>query len=315
MRAGHQLALVYHHSVGGAYGSFLAALARKEIWGIRSVDGAVVVPPVDYDPETGAPLDDFVQVGDHGRVQSWTWVGEPAPDHPLGQPFAFALVGLDGADTSLLHVVEVGDETEMATGMRVQADWRPHPTGSILDIRAFVPEVSDGLDAGPREGDARPAQAEVVISVDCKLEYTFEPGLALSEFFRSLGEGRIEGGRCPSCWSVYVPPHPRCPACRSGPMEPIPLSGEGTLVSYTVVHLPFHGMTIDLPFVTAWIRLDGADVPFAHLLDEMAPERLRIGQRVEAVWAPTDERGASWESIRYFRPIVPTADGAGPVAP
>ena len=45
-------------------------------------------------------------------------------------------------------------------------------------------------------------------------------------------------------------------------------------------------MTMDLPFVCAWVRLDGADVPFAHLLDEVPAEEVEVGLRVEAVWVP-----------------------------
>jgi uncharacterized protein len=308
LRARHELALRYRHSVGGAYAAFLAGLARREIWAVRGADGPVVAPPVDHDPETGVPLRDLVPVSDHGTVASWTWVPEPAPGHPLATPFAFALISLDGADTSLLHVVDVDDEAQMTTGMRVRADWRPNPTMSILDIRAFVPDASDRLDHPGGDRDGPPETPELVVPADLTLAYTFEPGLALSAFFRALGDGRIEGGRCPSCSSVYVPPHPACPACRSGPLEPVALSDRGTVISYTVVHLPFHGMAIELPFVTAHIHLDGADVPFAHLLSEVDPDVIGIGQRVEAVWAPAAERAPTWESIRYFRPIVSTVD-------
>jgi hypothetical protein len=94
-------------------------------------------------------------------------------------------------------------------------------------------------------------------------------------------------------------------------MDPVRLGDEGTIVSYTIVHLPFHGMTIELPFITAWIRLDGADVPFAHLLGDVPPDGVRVGQRVGARWAPDDELAPTWESIRYFRPIGPHSEGAG----
>ena len=67
-------------------------------------DGRVVVPPVDHDPTTGAPSEAFVRVGDAGVVRTWTWVADPDDEQPLTRPFAYALVELDGADTSLLHV-------------------------------------------------------------------------------------------------------------------------------------------------------------------------------------------------------------------
>ena len=134
------------------------------------------------------------------------------------------------------------------------------------------------------------------------VEYTYEPGLAASAFLRAIAQRRIVGGRCPSCGGVYVPARSRCPGCRVGPMTDVELSDRGVVTAYTVVHLPFPEMTVELPFVSAWIRLDGADVSIPHLVGDVAPEDVRIGQRVEAVWVEDDELAPTWESIRYFRP-------------
>jgi uncharacterized OB-fold protein len=309
LRAPHTLTFSYRRSVGGGTERFLAGLATGEIWGSVLADGRVTVPPAEYDPATGATVDRFVRVSDQGEVKSWTWVGEPGPEHPLDRPFAFALVALDGADTALLHVVDVTEEREMSTGMRVRADWRANRAGSVLDIRAFVPAGAAGAVV---PSDDAPADAlgpePIAVPADMALEYTYEPGLALSGFFRALAERRIEGGRCPECASVYVPPRTRCPRCRVGPLATVAVVDHGVIESYTVVHIPFHGMTIDLPYAWAYIKLDGADVPFAHLLGEVAPDDIAAGQRVEAVWAAGDDRAPTWESIRYFRPVGPPPD-------
>jgi uncharacterized protein len=313
LRADHSVLFSYRRSVGGADRLFLAGLAKGEVWGSRDSDGTVTVPPLDWNPETGDPTSDFVLLGAEGTVRSWTWVADPAPEHPLTRPFALALILLRGADTALLHVVDVPDESRMRTGMTVRADWRVERVGSILDIRAFVPSWYDRTSpvVTPRAtaAAALPPAPEVVS--DVQLDYTYEPGLTLSGFLRALGERRILGGRCPSCSGVYVPPHAACPVCRVGPMELMEMGDRGTITSYTVVHLPFHGMTIDLPFVCAFIRLDGADVPFAHLLGEVAPHEVRVGQRVEAVWVPDEELVPTWESIRHFRPCDLRPDAAG----
>jgi uncharacterized OB-fold protein len=307
------VAFTYRRSVGGATERFLAGLARGELWGSRAADGRVVVPPVDHDPETGTPSQGFVPLGNAGVVRTWTWVAAPRPEHPLDRQFAFALVQLDGADTALLHVVDVDEEHNMATGMRVHADWASVRTGSVLDIRAFVPDrpgapraaAPSQLAAAPDEAPApQPASGELGVVSDVRLEYVYEPGRVLSHFLRALGDHRIEGGRCPSCQKVYVPPHLRCPGCGTGPLAAVDLRDRGTIVSYTIVHLPFHGMTIELPYAWGWIRLDGADVPFAHLLGEVALDELRVGQRVEAVWVADEELGPTWESIRHFRPLA-----------
>ena len=298
LRAEHVLDFTYRRSVGGATGRFLAGLARGELWGSRTADGRVVVPPVDHDPELGTASEEFVRVADSGVVRSWTWVASPRPEHRRDRPFAFALIQLDGADTALLHVVEAGGEGEMRTGMLVRADWRETRVGSICDIRAFLPGPSTGRPAGSSEPEP------VEVRSDVRIEYTYEPGLALSGFLRALGEHRIEGGRCPSCSKVYVPPRARCPACGAGPMMPVPVSDHGTIVSYTVVHVPVAGALTDPPFAWAWIRLDGADVPFAHLLGDIPLEDICVGQRIQALWVPDDELAPTWESIRHFAPVA-----------
>jgi hypothetical protein len=305
LRAEHTVHYRYRRSVGGAEARFLRGLAAAEIWGSRGADGRVSVPPVDSDPESGAASAGFVRLADTGVVRSWSWVAAPGPEHPSERPFAFALVQLHGADTALLHIVAVDAEADMASGMEVRAQWRPERTGSILDIAAFVPaSAAPTLSTDPEQtSNILTGAPELEVVSDRVFTYTYEPGWAMSRFLEGLAHGRITGGRCRSCGGVFVPPRPQCPACRAGPLEEVVLGDRGVVTAYTVVHVPFPEMTVELPFVAAWIRLDGADVPFPHLLAEAAPEEVRVGQRVEAVWAPDTAR-PSWECIRHFRPVA-----------
>ena len=130
----------YTRTVGPVLGRFMTGLRDGRIEGIRASDGRVLVPPAEYDPVTSESLDQFVEVGQAGVVTTWAWVTEPRPPHPLERPFAWALIRLDGADTALLHVVDAGDESKMATRMRVRVRWRDHRVGEIQDIACFVPE-------------------------------------------------------------------------------------------------------------------------------------------------------------------------------
>jgi uncharacterized protein len=132
----------YARSVGPIIGRFMTALRNRRFLGIRAKDGHVICPPTEYGAETGEELtvDDLVEVGPGGEVTTWAWVHHPRDQHPLDRPFAWALIGLDGADTALLHVVDAGDESRMRTGMRVKARWREERVGDIHDVEAFVPE-------------------------------------------------------------------------------------------------------------------------------------------------------------------------------
>jgi uncharacterized protein len=302
LRALHEVTFSYERSVGGATEQFLRGLARGELLGSRTADGRVVVPPVDHDPDTGASVDGLVRVGDAGEVRSWTWVDTPRPEHPLAEPFAFALIQLDGSDTPFLHVVVVDAPEELATGMRVRADWRATRHASILDIRAFVPDAGT---ATPPLAGTDDAADPVTVRTELRVPYTFEPGLVLSDFHRALAAGRITGGLCATCATVYVPPHASCPACGTLGMSPVDVADRGVVTAFAVVHLPVPGMDLDLPFAWAWIRLDGSDVPFPHLLGEVAPEDVHVGQRVEAVWVAERDRPRSWEAIEHFRPVAP----------
>jgi hypothetical protein len=317
LRAEHVVRFAYERSTGGATGRFLDGLAGGELWGSRTADGRVLVPPLDHDPASGEPLRDYVRVGDHGTVRSWTWVAAPAAGHPLPRPFAFALIRLDGADTDLLHVVDAGSESRLAAGLRVRAVWRDRRSGSIGDIEAFRPEgpapTPPSRDPGSQEprsqapgpqapgSPASPSAAPSVTS-DLELHYRYEPGRVLSGFLRELGRQRIAGGRCPGCAAVYVPPRPRCPACGAGPMTTTGVADRGVVESYAVVRVPPYGSAVQVPFAWAWIRLDGADVPFPHLLGGVPVDGIRVGMRVRAVWAPASELGPTWASIRHFGP-------------
>jgi uncharacterized protein len=140
------LEYTYTRTVGPVMGRFFTALKQRRIEGVRTADGRVIVPPLEYDPTSGASLsaDDMVEVSQFGVVTTWTWVTEPRPTHPLSRPFAFALIRLDDTDSGFLHVVDAGDVAEMRTGMRVEPQWRDARVGEILDIACFVPAGKGG---------------------------------------------------------------------------------------------------------------------------------------------------------------------------
>ena len=137
LSAPYTLEYAYKRSLGPVIGRFLTGLTEMRIEGIRTRDGKVMVPPVEYDPRTGEALDEFVVVAETGVIKSWSWVSEPRRGQPLDKPFAFALIQLDGADTSLLHVVDAAGPEALETGMRVRVRWADERVGRIQDIACF----------------------------------------------------------------------------------------------------------------------------------------------------------------------------------
>ncbi len=141
--ADHILEYAYKRSLGPVLSRFFTGLRDRRIEGVKTAAGRVLVPPAEYDPDTGeSTTDDWIEVGPGGVVQSWAWVVTPRASHPLDHPFAWALIQLDGADTALLHAVDTGSEAAMSTGMRVAPKWAAETQGAMGDITCFVPEDS-----------------------------------------------------------------------------------------------------------------------------------------------------------------------------
>jgi uncharacterized protein len=140
LSAPYVLEYTYQRSTGPVIGRFLTGLRDRRIQGVRTRSGHVIVPPTEYDPDTGEATGDFVEVGQSGVVTTWAWMYQPRPAQPLPHPFAWALIRLDGADTALLHVVDAGRPEVMRTGLRVKVRWRRERRGEIQDIAAFEPE-------------------------------------------------------------------------------------------------------------------------------------------------------------------------------
>ncbi len=310
----------YTRSTGPVIGGFLTGLRDGTVLGARVADGRVLVPPPEYDPVSHAQVTDLVPVSSSGEVTSWSWVSEPVAGQPFDRPFAWALVRLDGADSSVLHALDVPSAADVSTGMRVQVRWAEERVGAITDIACFEPvDELDGVENVPdgpgqarprlrnegateqsRPGETRAKVTGVITPVSLDYMYTASP--EESDFFNGLAEGRILGQRCPVCRKVYVPPRGACPVDGVPTTDEIELPDRGTITTFCIVNVPFLGQRIEPPYVSAYVLLDGADIAIQHLVQEIPADEVRMGMRVEAVWKPRDEWGTSIENISHFRP-------------
>ena len=119
---------------------FFEALGQQKILGTKSTAGKVFSPAAEFDPETNEPLKEMVEVGPGGVVESFSWIEHPQHHHLIKEPFAFALIKLDGADTSMLHMVTQCNETDLSIGSRVKANWSEIQEQRITDIKFFTLE-------------------------------------------------------------------------------------------------------------------------------------------------------------------------------
>jgi uncharacterized OB-fold protein len=281
----------YKRSLGPVLGAFMTALAEQRIIGIRN-GSKVMVPPLEWDPETAQELaHDFVDVGPAGTVESWSWVAKPTAQHPLAHPFAFALVKLDGADTAIMHAVDAGSIDAMSTGMRVAPRWKAERKGHITDLDAFIPGETPET-----HGDAKADEPVTMMDYDATITYRIPTTPNVERAEKASAEGRFLGLKCPICDRTYTGGRGYCPidSIELTAEHEVDLPQKGVITNYTIITpTPYPGQTATEPFSRVHVWLDGVDVVLGYqtLLD-VPNEDVRIGMRVEAVWASEGEKRA-----------------------
>jgi uncharacterized OB-fold protein len=306
LRAPLEIEFDYTRSLGPVLSQFMTALAGRRILGARGADGRVHAPPFEYDPVSSDPPGELVPVGPEGTVVSWSWMPDPLEGQPLTEPFAWALIRLDGADTAMLHAVDAGSPSAMRIGLRVRPRWSVNRTGSIRDIACFEPcDRPTSAEAGVDEA-SQVSAGMIITPVRLHYEHTASPGE--SAYLRGLAEGRLLGQRCGVCGQVYVPPRGTCPADGVPTHDEVELPDNGTVTSFCIVNVGYPGqraLGVTPPYVAAAVLLDGADIAFQHLILGCDPGDVRMGMRVRAVWggsgsishfAPTGEPDAPYET-------------------
>ena len=139
----------------------------------------------------------------------------------------------------------------------------------------------------PREENADPWQDFRDIEIlELHWEQHYRHSLGkYSRFFKELANKRFLATRCPQCEKVWAPPRPLCPDCLQI-TEWQELNGKGTLASFSVMHYaPSMTAYLETPYVLAYVKLEGADTLFAHLLKNYSSlDAIYIGMPVKVVY-------------------------------
>ncbi|CAN5876964.1 hypothetical protein BH23ACT2_BH23ACT2_13660 [soil metagenome] len=144
----------FTRTTGPIVGAFLTGLRERVLVGSKLADGRVLVPPSEFDPITGHDTTELVEVGPTGVITTWAWVTEPHEKHPLDEPFAWALIRPEGADTPMLGAVRAPAMDAVATDGRVRPVWADEREGHIGDIACWA--LIDAGSGDHTEGADRP---------------------------------------------------------------------------------------------------------------------------------------------------------------
>lgn len=126
-----------------------------------------------------------------------------------------------------------------------------------------------------------------VIEGKLALPYSYFVGRVGSTFITTIRDKKkIMGVRCKTCNKVFVPPRQTCEICFEDIRDNwVELKDTGEITNFTIIRYDDGHLPRKAPFVLALIKLDGADTPFAHIVEGIDLDKVSVGMRVKAVYA------------------------------
>jgi len=132
----------YSYTPGTASQKFLRAIEKGKIVG-QACDGCgkVYIPPRGACGKCGRATSREVELKDTGTVVSFSIVRVPSENISVELPYVGASIVLDGADISMMGLIQECPYDEVRIGMRVKAVWKPEAEWdtTLNNISSFHP--------------------------------------------------------------------------------------------------------------------------------------------------------------------------------
>ncbi|MDD5711261.1 MAG: Zn-ribbon domain-containing OB-fold protein [Smithellaceae bacterium] len=146
----------------------------------------------------------------------------------------------------------------------------------------------------------------IIESGEAAQPFKYAVGMPGSKFFAETRDNkRLMGEKCPKCGRVYVPPRGICGKCYVKMDEWVEVGPLGVIGTFTILRFAFidpeTGHQKPVPYGYGFIKLDGADTLYQHYINIEDESKIKIGARVEPVWA--ENRKGTTRDIEYFRVI------------
>jgi uncharacterized OB-fold protein len=126
-------------------------------------------------------------------------------------------------------------------------------------------------------------------------------------FWTGGADGRLRITRCMRCAVWVSRPAEDCPDC-GGAFEARPVSGRGTVYTYTINHQPFNP-AVPVPYVIALVELvEGPGLRIATNIVDCEPDSVHMGLAVEVRF----ERHETNDGVVYAPVFVPGSGTAKP---
>lgn len=104
------------------------------------------------------------------------------------------------------------------------------------------------------------------------------------EFWESCRQHAMKLQQCDDCGFIRYYPSPVCHRCGSFATTWVPVSGLGTVYTFSIVYRPpSEAFAADVPYVYAIVHLDEGPMMPTNIVG-IAPEKVTIGMRVQVTY-------------------------------
>ncbi len=103
-----------------------------------------------------------------------------------------------------------------------------------------------------------------------------QPQFTIEQFYKFLAEAKLMAGKCLKCGKLHLPPRPLCDNCYSQQFEWVEISGEGKLLTYTIIYVAPQQFQALAPYAVGIVQLDnGLKIP--GMISGVPVEKLQVG--------------------------------------
>ena len=137
----------YEVAVGPTWSKFFDYLKEEKIMGTKCKGcDRIFVPPREFCPRCFEDVDEWVELGQEGVIETWSYATLKFYGQIPDPPFVTVQVRLDGCQSGFFHQIagfDLSDFEEVnkkiKLGGRVRAVWRKEKHGDIRDLDYFEP--------------------------------------------------------------------------------------------------------------------------------------------------------------------------------
>jgi len=122
----------------------------------------------------------------------------------------------------------------------------------------------------------------------------------IEEYLKNIEQRMFKAYQCMDCGAIIAPPSGTCYGCGNNDMKWAEVSGKGTLVSFTVIHVAPDEFAEEAPYYIGIVELEEGTRISARLLgfDPLKPEEVKLGIPLILDY----EKGKSGKTYLAFKP-------------